>query len=356
MANVLLPDKFGAFYKYLQDEEVTDVDYNGKDVWIKDVYNRRYKVYEPDITPMFVNDFCQRVADVASKSFNRNMPVLEAETRDYRITCVFDSVTVSGKAVCIRKTSSSPRISYRKAVEEGYATGEILNLLINCMLSNMNIIVCGEPGAGKTEFVKFLAKYLPESERVITIEDNPEWHYRETKPLADCIELRVRDNFSYSLALKTCMRLNPNRVFLSEVRSVEAVHLVECMLMGVKGLSTIHTDDVRKIPDRMLNMMPQIDADRLEKELYECIDVGVLIKAKTGLDGRKKRFIDQVCFFYRENGDNKAAMMVQGGELTENIIPDAKLSKMKHVNIEDPFVCSCTRREIIKRGIKEHEL
>ena len=49
-------------------------------------------------------------------------------------------------------------------------------------------------------------------------------------------------------------------------------------------------------------------------------------------------------------------MMVQGGELTENIIPDAKLSKMKHANIEDPFVCSCTRREIIKRGIKEHEL
>lgn len=344
MDKVLVPDKFGAFYKYLQDDEITDVDYNGKDVWIKDVYNRRYKVDEPEITPRFVNDFCQRVADVASKSFNRNMPVLEAETKDYRITCVFDSVTVSGKAVCIRKTSSTPRISYLKAIEEGYATKEILDLLINCMLAKMNIIVCGEPGAGKTEFAKFLASYLPETERVITIEDNPEWHYRETKPMADCIELRVRENFSYSLALKTCMRLNPNRVFLSEVRSVEAVHLVECMLMGVKGLSTIHTDDVRKIPDRMLNMMPQIDADRLEKELHECIDVGVLIKAREGLDGRKHRCVDQVCFFYRDKGQNKSAVVVQGGKLVKEMIPEAKVLKLKLAQIHDPYVCEQARR------------
>ena len=49
MGDILMPNKFGAFYKYLQDDEVTDVDYNGKDVWVKDVYNRRYKVDEPEI-------------------------------------------------------------------------------------------------------------------------------------------------------------------------------------------------------------------------------------------------------------------------------------------------------------------
>ena len=48
MGDILMPNKFGAFYKYLQDDEVTDVDYNGKDVWVKDVYNRRYKADEPD--------------------------------------------------------------------------------------------------------------------------------------------------------------------------------------------------------------------------------------------------------------------------------------------------------------------
>ena len=63
--------------------------------------------------------------------------------------------------------------------------------------------------------------------------------------------------------------MTPNRVMLSEARSTEVKQLVECLTTGITGFTTLHTDDVRKIPDRMLIMMPsRQDAERLENEVY----------------------------------------------------------------------------------------
>lgn len=339
-------ERFGPLNKYLDDENITDIDYNGNYTWITNVYGNRKIIEEPELTRQWYDIFCQRVADVVSKPFNKQNEVLEAETENLRITCVHESVAMTGTAVCIRKTSESPRISYEAAIRDGYAPEEVMNLLINCMVGKMNFIICGEPGAGKTEFAKFLCQFINAREKVITIEDNPEWHYKSFRPFADCIEFRINDKFDYTTALKTCMRLNPSRVMLSEVRSVEVVYLIECWMAGVKGITTLHTDDVRKIPDRILTMMPSVDAERLETNIYECLDIGILLRARTMPDGKKYRYIDQMCFFERVDHENKCIELVKGGKLISKSIPGSKVTKLTRENIMDPFD---VKEEILKR-------
>lgn len=360
-------ERFGPLIKYLDDPTITDIDYNGRDVWVRDIYNQRRKVDEPEITPQWMDVFTQRIADVVSKTFNKVENILEAETSSLRITCVHESSATTGKAVCIRKTSREVRITYSSALGyvdddgdyvPGYASPEVLNLLINCMIAKMNFIICGEPGVGKTEFAKFLCQFIPNHEKVVTIEDSPEWHYTTLKPKADGIELRTNDGFDYSAALKTCMRLNPSRVMLAEVRSVEAVHLIECWTAGVKGATTLHTDDVKKIPDRILNMMPSAEKERLENNIYECLDVGLLLRAKIIPGTSKKyRYLDQVCFFERKevtiterpaDGNEENAKVrkerqnfcipvVTGGEMVSTDIPESKLKVLHYAGINKPY-------------------
>jgi len=337
MTGVITQERLRPFLVFLKNDEITDVDWNGSDLWIKNIYNESFMIpkEEHEITPEFIQAFTTYVSDSVSKLFNQEKCVLEAETEDYRIECVHESKAISGRCCCIRKTTRSPRMSYKYLIDSNYTDSHILNLLINCCIAKFNFIIAGEPGVGKTEFAKFLSLFVPDDQRVITIEDSPEWHYKELKTLADGIALQVNDDFSYTDALKTCMRLNPRRIFLSEVRSVEAKSLIECWSNGVKGFSTLHTDDARKIPDRILNMMPtRADAERLKNNVYENLDIGILINQKEDKNGKNHRYIEQVCFFERdiEKEENKILMIVEEGKIVTQKIPQSKIKKLKNIS------------------------
>ncbi|SEW24450.1 ATPase, T2SS/T4P/T4SS family [[Clostridium] fimetarium] len=337
MTGVITKERLKPLFKYLKNDEITDVDWNGSDLWIKNIYNESIMIpkEEHEITPAFIQAFTTHVSNSVSKLFNQENCVLEAETEDYRIECVHEARAISGRCCCIRKTTRTPRMSYKYLIDSKYTISPILNLLINCCIAKFNFMIAGEPGVGKTEFAKFLSLFIPDDQRVITIEDSPEWHYKELKPYADGIELQVNDDFSYTDALKTCMRLNPRRIFLSEVRSTEAKSLIECWSNGVKGFSTLHTDDARKIPDRILNMMPtRADAERLKSNVYENLDIGILINQKKDEDGKNHRYIEQVCFFERDiqKEENKIYMIVEEGKIITQEIPQSKKIKLKGIS------------------------
>jgi pilus assembly protein CpaF len=205
-------------------------------------------------------------------------------------------------------------------------TAETLDFLKNCVIAGMNMVFAGNPGVGKTECARFLSNYIPKDMRVITIEDTPEWHYSKMNPDSDCVEITVGKNLDYTKAIKTCMRLNPKWMILSEARSVEVLSLIEGFSTGVKGMTTLHTDDVRNVPDRILNMAAQKrDEDRLLADIYTFVDIAVLIKRKEvrnehGLN-EVKRYVDQVAFFSREGKDNLIHIIVEDGVFYSDRIP-----------------------------------
>lgn len=342
---------FGPLWKYISNEEITDVDYNGKEVWLTNIYNERYRVsqsfVDENLTSAFVEQFTQRIANVVSRQFNKQNPELEAETSELRVTVVHESVARSGRSISIRKTPPVIRLTAKKALEEHYCDRRTLAVLINCVLAKMNMIFCGMPGIGKTECVKFFSRYIPGNERVITIEDTMEIRYGVTNPGKDCIEMRVSPIFDYADAIKASLRLNPKWIMLSEARSKEVKFLLESWSTGVCGMTTLHTDDVRNIPDRILNMLEsRVDADRLENDIFQATDVGVLIRKKKDENNVTYRYIDQVCFFLREEGENRVAMAVQDGKLAEQRLPEQIIRRMERAGILDPFVCPVMEEEL----------
>lgn len=189
-----------------------------------------------------------------------------------------------------------------------------------------------------TECAKFLTQFVPLTQRVITIEDSPEWHFHEINPYHDCVELRVNPDFDYAKAIKTCLRQNPKWIMLSEARSVEVKYLIESWSTGVNGVTTIHTDDVRKIASRLLNMMAnRDDADRLENDIYDFVNVVMLVRRKALADGSAHRYIDQMGFFYREGKENKVRLLVKNGEMVCDVLPDDIAFRLSRESIEKPF-------------------
>jgi len=335
----LTETEFGPFYPYIQDKNITDIDFNGKTLWVTDLKKGRYKA-KAEVPEEFVERFTHRIANRVNKPFNRANNVLEAETNELRISIVHESAAVSGRSICIRKSLPKVRHTVESMLDSSYCSIEVLSLLINCVKAKMNFAFCGEPGVGKTECAKFFSRFIPANQRAITIEDNLEMHFHEINPENDCVELQVSKELSYTDAIKLCLRQNPKWIILSEARSTEVQYLLEQWSTGVYGFTTLHLDDLRNLPDRIMNMIGRSrDADRLENYIYEFISVGVLIRQYENDRGLLERYIDQMCFYDRLDGKNSIYMLVEDGKLVSKNIPKDILKRMVRAGISKPFQC-----------------
>lgn len=338
----LTEEEFGAFYPYIRDKNVTDIDYNGKTLWIADLKRGRYRA-DVIIDKEFIERFTHRIANRVNKPFNRMNNVLEAETDELRISIIHETAAVSGRSICIRKSLPKVRQTVESMLDSGYCSVEILSLLINCVKAKMNFAFCGEPGVGKTECAKFFSRFIPPNQRAITIEDNLEMHFHEINPENDCVELQVSKDLSYTEAIKLCLRQNPKWIILSEARSTEVQYLLEQWSTGVYGFTTLHLDDLRNLPDRIMNMIGRSrDADRLENYIYEFISVGVLLRQNQDENGMIRRYMDQMCFFDRLDGKNDIYMLVEDGKQVSDVIPADILRRLHRAGIKDAFHCPQT--------------
>ena len=236
-------------------------------------------------------------------------PFLDAEGAELRLNFVHDSIAKNGIAVVIRKTPAKIRLEKDKLLREKYIDLDIHDFLIKCVHGHCNIIVSGETGSGKTEFVKYLAAHTKEDEKIITIEDTLELHLDRIFPHRDIVAMKTNNIASYSDVLVTCMRQNPKWILLSEVRSAEAVMAVRNSISsGHYILSTIHADKASSIPNRMYSLLEtNQDINQFLKSIYRYIQLGVYIRGFQ--DKATKHFVREIAevteFYVTEDNEAK---------------------------------------------------
>ena len=300
---------FGPLKQYLENDDITDISYsNGGQVWLKTLSKGIFRIEENDINDTFMEKLAFQCANTMGKTFNMAHPFLDAESAELRLNFVHDSIASNGIACVIRKTPAKIRLEKEKIVADKYIEIDIHDLLIKCVEGHCNIIVCGETGSGKTEFVKYLASHTKENEKIITIEDTLELHLDRIFPHRDIVAMKTNNIASYSEVLVTCMRQNPKWILLSEVRSAEAVLAVRNSISsGHYILSTIHADKAASIPNRMYSLLEtNQDIEQFLKSIYRYIQLGVYIRGYQDRETKKfRREIAEVTEFYVTE-DNEA--------------------------------------------------
>ena len=298
---------FGLFKPLIDDDDITDISYcNHGQIWVRSLTDGSKRVEIEGLNDAFVEKLAFQCSNVMGITFNNAKPFLDAESTELRLNFVHDSIATNGIAVVIRKTPAKIRLNRDKLLNEAYFTANIHDILMKCVEGHCNIIVSGETGSGKTEFVKYLASHTKENEKIITIEDTLELHLDKIFPHRDIVAMKTNNVASYTDVLVTCMRQNPKWILLSEVRSAEAVTAVRNSISsGHNILSTIHADKASAIPYRMYSLLESdIDVDQFLSTIYRYIQLGVHIKAYYSKEyGKFHREVDEVVEFYVDDNN-----------------------------------------------------
>ncbi|MEF2690709.1 MAG: CpaF/VirB11 family protein [Bacilli bacterium] len=305
---------FGPLARYLTDDDITDVSYsNNGQLWLKSLSKGIYKSEVQDVDNAVVEKLAFQCANMMGKTFNMAHPFLDAESAELRLNFVHDSIAKNGIALLMRKTPAKIRLKKEKILEEKYITETIHDFLLKCVEGHCNIIISGETGSGKTEFLKYLASHTKENEKLITIEDTLELHLDKIFPGRDIVAMKTNNIASYSDVLVTCMRQNPKWILLSEVRSAEAVMAVRNSISsGHYILSTIHADKAQSIPNRMYSLLEtNLDIDQFLKSIYRYVQLGVHIRGYQDKETQRfKREVCEVCEFYVDEDNNAKSNVI----------------------------------------------
>lgn len=289
---------FGLLEEFIIDPKITDINFNGNDLWVDHLEKGRI-YYDEYMTHHEITRLCDQLANEVNKPFNVQSPILEADLDSLRISIVHPSVTKK-ISLSIRKSHHQLRFTETKILNDGYISKSALNFLKYAVEARANIMISGLPGAGKTELLKFLTQYIDANHRVITIEDSYELHYRSLHPNRDVVSMKTNQYFNYHQAIKASLRQRADWILLSEIRGDEVVDLVNTVSTGTHLISTIHAQSAHQIPNRLSSLLPS-DYEGLRKNLETLIDIGVHIDVFVKEEGIERRVREIVVF----DGDEK---------------------------------------------------
>lgn len=228
------------------------------------------------------------------------------------------------------------RYGHEDLVNAGTIPEKLLNLLENCVIAHCTVLIGGTPQAGKTELLKYLTNFIPANEKVMTIEDNSEIHYKELHPNKNCTPFIVDKRFGYSEAIKMSLRHNTDWVLISESRGKEVKELINVLNTGLHCMTTLHLDEVSDIPDRLFSMLEDQKNSRFIDNVYKYIDVGLVI----AVDKKQERKINDFGFFERNETGNhyRPFYNIDDGVIPEkDMLPESMKKIFKRAGIDNPY-------------------
>lgn len=325
---------FGSIYQYVIDDNVTDIKWNGKTLWINDLNKGRYVAKDEfgkdlKLDDKWLNIFTTKIANSMNVNFNNSSPSMQAETDELRIHAVHKFVSGEEKyALAIRKTPSISRLAKKDLIAEKYVD-EITNAIMPAMIrARMSGCVIGDVGAGKTELEKYLCGFIPETDGIITVEDTLEMKLPKLYPNKDIYSLKVTDSYTSVDAIRDALRLLVKWLILSEARGREIVQVMEAASTGCVAMTSVHAENVWEIPDRMLNMAGDESREGFENDIYTFFDYAIKVKAQVTNHGIF-RAVDQIAFFDRDDKKNTICIFYKDGKLTGEELPPQILERLR---------------------------
>jgi pilus assembly protein CpaF len=285
---------FGALQPLIEDESVTEIMVNGpKKVFIE----RKGKLGKTNVT--FENDagvirIIEKIIAPLGRRVDNDSPTVDARLPDgSRVNAVIAPCAIDGPTITIRKFKKD-KLTVDQLISFGSLTKSMADFIRACVISRLNIVISGGTGSGKTTLLNVLSSFIPEDERIITIEDAAELKLQqdhvvrlETKPanIEGKHAVTIRD------LVKNSLRMRPDRIVVGECRGGETLDMLQAMNTGHDGsLTTLHANTPRDALSRMETMCLMSGMDMPIKVIREQIAsaIDVIIQQSRLKDGSRK--------------------------------------------------------------------
>ena len=249
----------GPLEPLLKDPTISDILVNSHDtIYIE----RRGRLEATDVT--FKDDehlmrVIERIVSSVGRRIDESSPMVDARLQDgSRVNAIIPPLSIDGPVLSIRRFGSDP-LRMQKLVENNALTKDIANMLEMCVNARLNVLISGGTGAGKTTLLNALSAFIPEHERIVTIEDSAELQLQqphvvrlETRPP----NIEGRGEVGQRDLVRNALRMRPDRIVIGEVRGGEAIDMLQAMNTGHDGsLTTIHANTPRDALARLETMI-----------------------------------------------------------------------------------------------------
>ena len=284
----------GPLEPLLADPTISDILVNSpQNIYIE----RRGKLERTDVT--FKDDehlmrVIERIVSSVGRRIDESSPMVDARLADgSRVNAIIPPLSLDGPVLSIRRFGAEPlRVS--KLIEIGAITKDMADMFEMCVKARLNVLISGGTGAGKTTLLNALSAYIPEEQRIVTIEDSAELQLQqphvvrlETRPP----NIEGRGEVSQRDLVKNALRMRPDRIVIGEVRGGEAIDMLQAMNTGHDGsLTTVHANTPRDALARLETMIQMTGMKLSERAMRQQIAsaLDLVIQAARLSDGTRR--------------------------------------------------------------------
>jgi pilus assembly protein CpaF len=249
----------GPVQRYLDDPTVTEVMVNSTDPMYVERMGKLERTTSRFLSDEHLRRVIERIVAAVGRRIDEASPMVDARLSDgSRVNAIIPPLAVDGPSLTIRKFSRDP-YGFQELMDFGTLTPEVVDLVRACVEGRLNVLISGGTGTGKTTLLNVLSSFIPEDQRIVTIEDAVELQLHqdhvvrlESRPsnIEGKGEITIRE------LVRNSLRMRPDRIVVGEVRGAEALDMLQAMNTGHEGsLSTLHANSPRDSLARLETMV-----------------------------------------------------------------------------------------------------
>lgn len=315
---------FDILSELAENEDITEIMVNG---YQKIFIEKEGKLVRTNLafsSEERLNAVISQIVSGVNRRVNESTPIVDARLPDgSRVNIVLPPVSVDGALLTIRRFPKE-RITMEQMISWDSITKEAAEFLRQMVCAKYNIFVCGGTGSGKTTFLNVLSEYIPEDERIVTIEDSAELQIGHIDNLVRLETRAANEQGEHAVSIRdlirTALRMRPDRIIVGEVRGEEALDMLQAMLTGHDGsLSTGHADSAEDMMLRLETMVLMgcsLPLEAIRRQIALAIDIIVFL----GRMQDKSRKVIEI--------DEVEGMTAEGIKLKKLFIRDNELVKI----------------------------